>query len=793
MAVSVVSTAETAVSTAGTSHLLTMPASIAAGDLVLVTMDIGSTSATVNALAGWTEILDEASANGLKIMWYTGAGVPSAPTFVTSASTRSATIVWRITGADKSITPQIGTTSTGTSLNPAPPASASISVTKGYLFVTFVGMAGEEADDDTWGNTPPTNYLPSPPLQKACGTVGTNLGGLIVAASRVLTTGSTETPGTFNVDVSAAYRAQTVTVHPATWTENRLGTITLVGTKVETNSQTVNRTGTITLTGTRIESKTYTEKVTGTIRLNASTKSLIQSIGPSLYWPLNATDQANDQSASGVNDGTGAGGISIGGYSGSPISGETTSTDFVPNQSITSSYAPFTNGSILTVTGWAYVDSVSGSPVLWGGDHSGYTGPIFYLPNGTTISFGTDGSSGPTYLTWTWGGAGVWFHYALIFDEPGNTATLYLNGALVSAQAQANPYNAAPGNFELGVIFNAQYMDGRQAHVAVFPFALSPNEIGAIYASRLDNLAESFSHTSKPTGTIVLSGTRRESFAGTFTDKRTGTILLTGTRIESKTGTDQRTGTIVLTGTRRESLTFTEKRTGTIVLTGTRRESWSSTTQRTGTIPITGTRRESLTFTEKRSGTIVLSGTRRESETFTEKRSGTIVLTGTIRETYTPPVAGTTNTEKVSGTIVLSGTRIESKTGTEKRTGTIPISGTRRESFAVSEKPSGTIRLAGSVRESWSSIETLSGTVPVLGGMAEIYLPSGLVYHRPTGTIVISGRIKVIHNRWISMGPERWPSDDDSRWEEDAGERWDDSSDARWGDNANTDRWELVP
>lgn len=208
-------TAETAVSTAGTNHAITLPGSISETDLVLVLMDIGSTSATINALTGWTEDLDEASANGLKILRYTGTGVPSNPTFVTSASTRSASIAYRISGADKSIAPQIGTTATGTSVSPDPPSvTPTGGIVKDYLFIAFAGMAGEEADDDTWANTPPTNYLPSPPLQKSCGTAGTNLGGLICAASRQLRTGSAENPGTFNVDASAAWRAQTIIIHP---------------------------------------------------------------------------------------------------------------------------------------------------------------------------------------------------------------------------------------------------------------------------------------------------------------------------------------------------------------------------------------------------------------------------------------------------------------------------------------------------------------------------------------------------------------------------------------------------
>jgi hypothetical protein len=219
--------AESSVNTAGTSHAVTLPASIASTDEVLILMDIGSTSATLNALTDWGELLDENAANGLKILRYTGAGVPSNPTFTSSATTRSASIAYRISGADKTVTPQIGTTATGTSATPDPPSvTPTGGVSKPYLFIAFFGQAGEEADDDTWANTPPTNYTPSPPRQKTCGTAGTNLGGLIASAERALMTGSAEDPGTFGVDVSAAWRAQTIIVHPlaltgtAAWTDD---------------------------------------------------------------------------------------------------------------------------------------------------------------------------------------------------------------------------------------------------------------------------------------------------------------------------------------------------------------------------------------------------------------------------------------------------------------------------------------------------------------------------------------------------------------------------------------------
>lgn len=202
--------------TAATTHTVALPTATA-GQLLLIISDKGSTQATVNAHASLTELLDENLANGLYIAyrWMDGTE-PASYDLVTSASTRLASIAYRISGVinPAAVAPQIGATGSGTSATPDPPASANPPSTKDYLFIAFAGMAGEEADDDTWGNTPPTNYTPSPPRQISCGTVGTNLGGLLLSAERQLNTGSAQDPGTFGVDVSAAWRSQTITVHP---------------------------------------------------------------------------------------------------------------------------------------------------------------------------------------------------------------------------------------------------------------------------------------------------------------------------------------------------------------------------------------------------------------------------------------------------------------------------------------------------------------------------------------------------------------------------------------------------
>ncbi len=208
---------ENSTNSAGTNHTINLPTPTA-GQLLLIVLDKGSTSATVNAHGSLTELLDEASANGLYIAYRQMDGTESSPfTLVTSASTRTASLAYRISGhINPSVqAPQIGTTSSGTSATPDPPASAAPGSTQDYLFITFYGAAGEEADDDTWSDTPPTNFTPSPPRQKACGTAGTNLGGMIAAAERALNTGSALDPGTFAKDVSAAWRAQTIMISPA--------------------------------------------------------------------------------------------------------------------------------------------------------------------------------------------------------------------------------------------------------------------------------------------------------------------------------------------------------------------------------------------------------------------------------------------------------------------------------------------------------------------------------------------------------------------------------------------------
>ena len=203
---------ETANATEGTSHTINH-ATGGATDLHLLLMNTGK-AATIAAHGDWTELLDEGLAGGLWIGYHYGT-LGSSSTFTASASTRTAAIAYLISGAENPATqaPQIGTTSSGSSTTPDPPAVTPTGGAKDYLWIACFARGGEEADDDTWVTATPTNYSIGTLVQKACGIAGTNLGGMIAAAWRA-NNATTENPGTFTC-ATGAWRAQTIAVHPA--------------------------------------------------------------------------------------------------------------------------------------------------------------------------------------------------------------------------------------------------------------------------------------------------------------------------------------------------------------------------------------------------------------------------------------------------------------------------------------------------------------------------------------------------------------------------------------------------
>jgi hypothetical protein len=202
---------ETANATEATSNVISH-ATGAETDLHILVICKGK-AVTINAHGDWTELLDENSVGGFYIAYHYGT-LGTSTTFTASAVTRTASIAYLISGAANPTiqAPQIGTTATGSSTTPNPPTTTPTGGAKDYLWIAATTRDGEEADDDTWATASPTNFLPNPPLQKACGVAGTNLGGIVATASFGSNAASMD-PATFTI-ATGAWRAQTIAVHP---------------------------------------------------------------------------------------------------------------------------------------------------------------------------------------------------------------------------------------------------------------------------------------------------------------------------------------------------------------------------------------------------------------------------------------------------------------------------------------------------------------------------------------------------------------------------------------------------
>lgn len=206
--------AESSTNTAGTSHIVNLPSG-ASGNLFLLVMGKGTTSATINALTGWTELVDENQASGAFCAWHLCDGTEgTTTTFTSSASTKSATIVYEING-QSAVAPEISAVASASTNAPNPNTCTPTGGAKDYLWITWfvMGQAAEEADDDTWVNNAATNY--GSLRQKTSGTVGTNIGAAVAACHRTNNASSEDAawPAS-STDQTITWRSFTVAIHP---------------------------------------------------------------------------------------------------------------------------------------------------------------------------------------------------------------------------------------------------------------------------------------------------------------------------------------------------------------------------------------------------------------------------------------------------------------------------------------------------------------------------------------------------------------------------------------------------
>lgn len=181
-----------------TSHAVTMPSGITAGD-ILVAFFVCSGGVTISSHSGWTleaNVLSRASTNRLLIVSKVAAGSDTL-TVVTSSGTQAAHAVYRIKSdsADVEVTTFSSTTATA---NPNPPSLTPTGGSDDYLWIAAVASGGVTV------SAYPTNYSSNQVTNAA--------GAYTIGAATYNKTGTSEDPGTFTISSSADTVAATVSI-----------------------------------------------------------------------------------------------------------------------------------------------------------------------------------------------------------------------------------------------------------------------------------------------------------------------------------------------------------------------------------------------------------------------------------------------------------------------------------------------------------------------------------------------------------------------------------------------------
>jgi uncharacterized repeat protein (TIGR02543 family) len=207
----VTSVTETTFGTDTTDHYVDMPATVNAGDLLIV-LFTNDGSATVTTPDGWSSLASDANGSAVRLSVYykISAGTEGGTTvdFVTSANEQAAAQVYRITDWNGTTPPEISTAATNTTPTPNPPSlnPAGWDVTD----TLWLAVGGQDRGDQSGTTTYPAGYgdgigTLSSATTDSCRTL---------SARRVHATAS-ENPGTFTIPVSEEWVAFTIAVRPA--------------------------------------------------------------------------------------------------------------------------------------------------------------------------------------------------------------------------------------------------------------------------------------------------------------------------------------------------------------------------------------------------------------------------------------------------------------------------------------------------------------------------------------------------------------------------------------------------
>jgi preprotein translocase subunit YajC len=210
----VASVTETAFGTDTTDHYVDMPATVNAGDLLIVLFTNNDGSATVTTPGGWNALASTANGSAVRLSIYykIAAGTEGGTTvnFATSANEQATAQVYRITDWHGTTPPEISTAATNTNTRPDPasldPAGWDVADT------LWIAVAGQDRGDQSGTTAYPSSYTDGISTQSSDpATTGVCR---VHSARRVLAVAS-ENPGAFTIPTSEEWVAFTIAVRPA--------------------------------------------------------------------------------------------------------------------------------------------------------------------------------------------------------------------------------------------------------------------------------------------------------------------------------------------------------------------------------------------------------------------------------------------------------------------------------------------------------------------------------------------------------------------------------------------------
>jgi len=185
---------------------INLPSGIQADDLLIILFRTGSGSGA-SPPSGWTELTESLdSGDGTTISYKWADGTESGTVAFSTVSARFTGIAFRISGAENPGTqpPEFSTITTGSDAAPNSGSRTPTGGAKDYLWLSLVAWASGPA---VTNRTPPTNYSNDTGAGDSSGIVR------VLGATRSHNA-STENPGAWTIDSSAAWIGWTVAVHP---------------------------------------------------------------------------------------------------------------------------------------------------------------------------------------------------------------------------------------------------------------------------------------------------------------------------------------------------------------------------------------------------------------------------------------------------------------------------------------------------------------------------------------------------------------------------------------------------